>query len=237
MKRALLVIAKRPHPGQTKTRLTPPLSPEQAAQLYECFLLDTLDLARAVPGVDRFILYTPINEAAYFTQLAPDFRLLVQNGHTLGERLDNALTSCLNNEFDQVVIINSDGPTLPATHIIQAFTLLEQTEAVFGPSEDGGYYLIGLTQPQPHLLRKVQMSTPIVLKDTLMLAKKEKVKVSLLPKWYDVDTSDDLQRLIRELEDLPNGLATNTKSFLSDYLLHTQCECVTHISNLQSLAL
>ena len=231
MKRALLVIAKRPQPGKTKTRLTPLLSPEQAAQLYECFLLDTLDLARAVPGVNRFILYTPVNEAAYFAQLAPDFRLLGQHGQTLGERLDNALTDCLNNGFDQVAIINSDGPTLPAAHISQTFTLLEAAEAVFGPSEDGGYYLIGLTRSQSRLLREVKMSTPTVLKDTLRLAKEEAVRVSLLPKWYDVDTFTDLQRLIRELETLPDGVAVNTRQVLNDYLLNTQSKSVRKGTN------
>ncbi len=214
-KRALLVIAKRPHPGQTKTRLTPSLSAGQASQLYECFLRDTLDLARAVRDVTRFILYTPTCESAYFAKLAPDFALLAQTGGNLGERLDNAIVHCLNNGFRQVVIMNSDGPTLPAAHVAQAFTLLNKSEAVFGPSEDGGYYLVGLTRPQPRLLREVQMSTPAVLQDTLTLAREEGVPVSLLPRWYDVDTISDLERLALELRKQSSGIAQHTRTFLS----------------------
>ncbi|HEX9923390.1 MAG TPA: TIGR04282 family arsenosugar biosynthesis glycosyltransferase [Anaerolineae bacterium] len=214
MNRALLVIAKRPQAGQTKTRLTPPLTGEQAASLYECLLCDTLDLARTVPAVSRFVLYTPPAEMDYFEQLAPDFQRLPQQGSGLGARLDNALTFCLTNGFDQVVVMNSDGPTLPADHLTQAFDQLNQVDVVLGPSEDGGYYLIGLTQPRPRLLREVKMSTPVVLQDTLTLAEAEHLTVALLPRWYDVDTGDDLRRLALELRHADNGLARHTEEFL-----------------------
>lgn len=209
-----MVIAKRPLPGRTKTRLSPPLSAAQAMQLYECFLRDTLDLVRAVPNVTRFVLYTPNNESAYFANLAPDFDLLAQRGKNLGERLDNALAHGLRSGFGQVVIMNSDGPTLPASYLVQAFDQLNQAEAVFGPSEDGGYYLVGMTRRHPRLLRLVKMSTPTVLQDTLALAQEEGVRVSLLPQWYDVDTVNDLHHLRRELETKPNGVAPHTRALL-----------------------
>ena len=59
LKNALLTVAKRPAPGRTKTRLTPPLSPDQAAALYECFLLDTLEMMRRVPNTQPIIAYLP----------------------------------------------------------------------------------------------------------------------------------------------------------------------------------
>ena len=216
MKRALLVIAKRPRAGQTKTRLSPPLSSEQAATLYECLLRDTLDLAREVPEVTRFILYAPLDQENYFKQLAPDFELLLQVGNGLGERLDNALTHCLSRDFAQAVVINSDGPTLPTAYVTQAFDLLNQVEVVLGPAEDGGYYLIGLTHPQPRLLREIEMSTPTVLQDTLTLAEQGNLQVALSPTWYDIDTASDLQRLKDELRGELNGLAYYTYKFLSD---------------------
>ncbi|MBI4790912.1 MAG: TIGR04282 family arsenosugar biosynthesis glycosyltransferase [Chloroflexi bacterium] len=212
-KRALLVIAKRPTPGQTKTRLCPTLSPEQAAALYECFLRDTLDLARRVPNVARFVLYLPQNETHYFEQLAPDFRLLRQTGNDLGERLDNATTHCLNLGFQQVIVLNSDSPTLPAVHVACAFDCLDHADVVFGPCEDGGYYLIGLTRPQPRLLRDVQMSTPTVLRDTLELARQEKLSVELLPTWYDVDMTENLRQLQEELRGTPRAQARYTRGF------------------------
>lgn len=214
MKRALLVIAKRPVPGQTKTRLSPPLSAEQATLLYECFLRDTLDLARAVPDVTRLIAYLPAGEADYFRETAPDFDLVLQRGASLGERLDHALTHCLHGGFDRAVIMDSDSPTLPAPYVVRAFDLLDEADLVLGPCDDGGYYLIGLTRPQPRLLREVQMSTPKVLRDTLALAEQESLRTALAPTWYDVDTIRDLQRMEDELGMAKNGLAHHTREWL-----------------------
>ncbi len=222
---ALLVIAKRPAPGQTKTRLTPPFSSEQAAQLYECFLCDTLDLARAVPGVTRLIHYAPLDAADYFQHLAPDFGLTPQVGESLGERLDNVLTHCLCEGFRRAVIMDSDSPTLPAAYVAQAFVKLDAADVVLGPCDDGGYYLIGLTRPQPRLLREVQMSTPNVLRDTLALAGEENLRVALLPTWYDVDTAQEFQRLQIELRTAINGTARHTRAMLAPIRLR---EAVAH---------
>ena len=213
MKQALLVIAKRPAPGKTKTRLTPPLKAAEAARLYECLLQDTLELTRAVPGVERLIAYAPHNESEYFARIAPDFDLVPQTGANLGERLDNALTQCLQDGFTRVVIMDSDSPTLPSVYVARAFEALDTADVVLGPCEDGGYYLIGLAHPQPRLLREVRMSTPNVTRDTLALAQEEGLRVSLLPVWFDVDTRDELERLRRELHGATNGLARHTREF------------------------
>lgn len=214
MKNALLVIAKRPMPGQTKTRLTPPLSAEHAAKLYECFLQDTLDLARAVPNVTRFIAYAPLGADEYFTRLAPDYALVPQIGNDLGERLDNALTQCLRDGFARAVIMDSDSPTLPARYIANAFDALNEADIVLGPCDDGGYYLIGLTRPHPRLLRDVKMSTPNVLLDTLAIAREDNLKVALTERWYDVDTTTELEHLREELRAARNGTAPRTRKFL-----------------------
>lgn len=212
---ALLVIAKRPTPGQTKTRLTPPLTAEQAAALYECLLVDTLDLVRRVSETDHLIAFLPADARAYFTALAPDFGLVLQAGAGLGERLDNALTGCLKRGYERAVIMNSDGPTLPAVCLEHAFEALRDgADVALGPSADGGYYLIGVKQPAPRLLREVHMSTPTVLADTLALAAEEGLRVELLPAWYDVDEAADLVRLARELADAPPEMAPHTRGFL-----------------------
>src|SRR6266516_1600481 len=120
MRRTLLVVAKRPAAGQTKTRLCPPLTGAAAAALYECFLLDTLDLMRRVPGVARGIVYLPEADAAYFRATAPDMAYTPQRGADLGERLDNLLTDALAAGARQAIVIDSDSPTLPAAYIVQA---------------------------------------------------------------------------------------------------------------------
>jgi len=194
----LLVVAKQPIPGQTKTRLCPPLTPIQAADLYECFLLDTLDMMRKVQGVRRVIGYLPENAEGYFAQLAPDMELVCQRGDSLGERLDSLISAALANGSPRAVVMDSDSPTLPAAYVSLAFERLNGADVVLGPTMDGGYYLIGMKQPQPTLLRQVSMSTPHVLADTLELAKASRLAVSLLPTWYDIDTIGDLQQLVSE---------------------------------------
>ncbi|MCP4356405.1 MAG: glycosyltransferase [Chloroflexi bacterium] len=215
--KALLIMAKRPFPGKTKTRLTPPFSAAEAAELYACFLRDTLDLARAVPDVIPFVAYSPPDEETTddFRKLAPDFNLIPQTGNTLGERLDTVLSHCLYNGYTQVAAMNSDSPTLPAAYLTKAFTHLDDpaTDVVLGPCEDGGYYLIGCKRPISRLVCEVQMSTAHVLQDTLTIAQAEKLRVSLLPAWYDVDEVSELHRLRTELQTRPET-ARHTRCFL-----------------------
>jgi rSAM/selenodomain-associated transferase 1 len=218
---ALIVVAKRPAAGHTKTRLSPSLSSDQAAALYECFLRDTLDLmrrvAQRVPHVKPVIAYLPHDAEGYFAKLAPEFDRIVQTGDDLGARLDDALQHYLALGYERVAIMNSDGPTLPVEHLVEAFEgLSNHADVVLGPSDDGGYYLIGLKKPAPRLLRDVQMSTPRVAADTLALAEAEGLRVKLLPVWYDVDDVAALRRLNDELATAPAHVAPHTRSFLRD---------------------
>ncbi|MEM7111968.1 MAG: TIGR04282 family arsenosugar biosynthesis glycosyltransferase [Chloroflexota bacterium] len=204
MKRALIIMAKRPFPGQTKTRLTPPFTPETAAQLYECLLQDTLSSVRTTAALTDnltpVIAFSPKHEEAYFQQLAPNFILLPQQGSTLSERLDNVLTSSLQNGYAQVAAINSDSPSLPPAYLTQAFAELDKpaTDLVLGPVSDGGYYLIGWKRPLSPTVLRVQMSTPHVLNDTLQVAADFKLKTVLLPSWHDIDEIEDLEEAMRE---------------------------------------
>lgn len=202
MQGSLLVVAKRPAPGQTKTRLCPPLTAEMAAALYECFLYDTLDIMRRVPDVQRSVVYLPHDAGDYFRRLAPDMTLVAQHGNSLGERLDHLLTGALAQGAARAVVINSDSPTLPAAYVQEAFARLDAADVVIGPCRDGGYYLIGMKRPHPRLLHEVRMSTPDVLADTLALAASMEVAVSLLPEWYDVDTVAELEQLRTEVASL-----------------------------------
>jgi uncharacterized protein len=217
MQRMLLVVAKQPAAGQTKTRLCPPLTGDAAAALYACFLRDTLDVMRQVPNVECGIVYLPESALDYFSTLAPDMQLSLQQGNDLGERLDHLLTVALEAGASQAVVMDSDSPTLPADYLVQAFDALAGScDVVLGPCEDGGYYLIGLKRPQPRLLREVQMSTPHVVRDTLALAEQLDLNVALLPTWYDVDTVAELDRLRSELRNAPAHVAHHTRAFLAE---------------------
>lgn len=218
-RRALMVVAKQPAPGQTKTRLSPPLNAEEAASLYECFLRDTLDIVRTANQVIAFqsiIAYMPDGAEPYFRDLAPDFELLPQQGADLSERLNNATIHALTvGGCDQVVIMDSDSPTLPTENLSHAFTALDRADMSLGPCDDGGYYLIGLKRPEPDLFLKVTMSTPQVIKDTLAQAAAKGLTVAMLPSCYDIDYVADLRRMIDELAALPKATAIHTRGFLA----------------------
>jgi rSAM/selenodomain-associated transferase 1 len=217
--RILLVVAKAPVAGQTKTRLCPPLDGATAAALYTCFLRDTLALMEQVADVRHMIGYLPEDAAGYFRELAPQMALAPQRGADLGERLDNLLADALAAGAGAAVVMDSDSPTLPAAYVQQAFAELEAgADVVIGPCEDGGYYLIGLRRPQPRLLREVQMSTPHVLRDTLAIAAELGLRAALLPAWYDVDTAAELARLREELRVAPPEVAPHTREFLNNHI-------------------
>ena len=217
---ALIVVAKRPASGKTKTRLSPLLTPELASALYESFLLDTLDQMRQVANSHHVIAY--LDERDYFQRLAPDFELIPQEGDDLGERLDRALTSYLSRGYQHAVIMDSDSPTLPADYLSQAFKVLSDgADVVLGPCDDGGYYLIGIKRPAPRLLREVHMSTPTVAAETIVLAKDEGLNLISLPSWYDVDDAASLSRLRQEIEALHPSVAVHTRQFLQQDEIQT----------------
>ncbi len=219
MNRALIIVAKQPEAGRTKTRLSPPLNGQQAAALYHHFLLDTLELMQQVEIAQPILAYTPDEALPFFRDLAPDgFEFVPQVGPDLGERLHNVLSACLQNGYQQAVVMDSDSPTLPVDTLRRAFRELDEpaTDVVLGPCEDGGYYLIGLKEPCADLFRGVPMSTPQVAAETLQRAQEQGLRVAQLPRWYDVDLYADIQRLDEELCALPDDRARHTRAFLAE---------------------
>lgn len=113
--------------------------------------------------------------------------------------------------------MDSDSPTLPVAFLEQAFRALDDpaVDVVLGPCDDGGYYLIGLRAPCPALFRGIVMSTSTVAAETLERARARGLRVACLPSWYDVDTPEDLERLIQELHARPDDQARHTRAVLS----------------------
>lgn len=211
---ALIIFAKQPDPNNTKTRLSPPLNREDAARLYTCFLADILATAREVEGARRFIFYDPPAAEAYFAGLAPDFLLLPQSGGELGKRMHLALAELLSRGYRRVVLAGSDLPHLRAPALQQGFVALRDgAEVVLGPSADGGYYLVGLTRPQPELF-DLPMSTPDVLRQTVERIRRLNLRYVLLREEFDVDTIADLKRLAAHLEANPDIPARYTRGWL-----------------------
>lgn len=195
--RAIIVMAKRPRPGATKTRMMPTLTASCAAELYEALLLDTIDMLTARDDCTTLIAVDEAESVDYFTTVAPDLGQVAQGPGALGDRLDRVLTDALGQGFSEVFAINSDGPDLPPEHLDVAFGALDEpeTDLVFGPNVDGGYYLIGWKAPWPKVVTNVTMSTPTVLADSLRIAESLGATVTLAPEWFDVDVPEDLERL------------------------------------------
>ena len=117
-RQALFVMAKDPKAGQVKTRLCPPLTPEVAAGLYQCFLLDVLDLVAGLPGVDPVVAFSPPESHEEFSRLASGrFRLIPQEGADLGARLENAFRVLFQHGYDRVAAVSTDSPDLPAEYL------------------------------------------------------------------------------------------------------------------------
>ena len=219
---ALAVMTKAPRAGQVKTRLVPPLSPEEAARLNVSFLRDTANaIAKACGTSARGVgVYTPIGaEAAYIDILPNDFELLPQRGGGFGERLSFATADLFQCGFDSVCLIDSDSPTVSANVYAEAVEMLSKAgdRVVLGPSDDGGYYLIGLKRNHLQLFERIDWSTERVLEQTKQRARELNLEVSLLPIGYDVDDAATLRRLCDELlsEKSERDLAPNTRAFLA----------------------
>ena len=216
---AVAIMAKAPLPGQVKTRLCPPLSPDAAAGLYRCFLLDKIQQVRALERARPVIAYAPEDAGQIFGAMAPDLELLPQRGADLGVRLTGILERLLGAGHDGAVAIDSDTPTLPVRLLQQAVDRLAddpQLDVVLGPTEDGGYYLIGLKAPQPVLFTDMPWSTADVLPETVRRAEGRRLRLAQLSPWYDVDTSEDLERLRAELARSEARVAPHTRRFFQN---------------------
>ena len=210
---AVAIICKTPIAGRSKTRLSPPLRPEECAAISACFIRDlaaTIDaLARADRDVVGYAVYTPIGSEARLQARLPDgFRLMPQSDGDLGERLLNATVDLLNAGHDGAILVNSDSPTLPLSILRDAVDAVRQGDAaVLSPALDGGYTLIGLSNPHARLFADIPWSTPQVHRLTLERAREIELPVIDVPQWYDIDDEYTLHLLQAELAGEPLAFA------------------------------
>lgn len=199
---AVIVFARAPRPGVTKTRLIPALGAEGAAELYGCFVADTLENLACLPA-DIIVAAAEPEDAEGIKRTlrdgCPCAHFLLQSQGDLGHRIGAAAADALGRGHSRVVVIGTDSPTLPAGIIAQALELAASHDCVLGPSFDGGYYLIGLRAVLHALLEDIDWSSPQVLSQTLAHARQEGLDVALLEPWYDVDTPRDLAFLKKHL--------------------------------------
>ncbi len=194
IKRVLGVFAKQPLPGRVKTRLSPPLSAAEAAELYGVFLRETVT-AMGRAGIELVLCYA--GDEAYFRCAFPGLPLLPQGEGDLGARMDRALRKLLASGYGAAALIGSDTPDFPVTLIGEAFAALLQAEVVVAPAPDGGYVLIGGRRPVPELFRDIPWSTAGVLAATRRRAAEAAVAYREIGGWEDVDDLASLRRLLK----------------------------------------
>jgi uncharacterized protein len=200
---ALVIFAKAPIPGQVKTRLCPPLTPDEAATLHGSFVLDTLERTKLATTTlklpfDRYLACAPSSTHVFFKIMEErhGVKVINQVGEDLGARMNQAYETIFARGYQHVLIIGTDVPTVPFDHFAKARAQLESHDLVLGPALDGGYYLIGLKRTTPELFTGIPWSTNEVLKLTQEKAASLGLETSLIQPWRDVDTLPDLQALI-----------------------------------------
>lgn len=194
----LLIFCKAPIPGQVKTRLTPSLTPEQAAETHRQLATTTLQIATAQPCCPIQLWCSPNTQSNFFAYAAQTFPLSLhqQQGEDLGARMHYALAKALKN-YSYAMIIGTDCPLLTPTTLQEACIALKKNDIVLAPAEDGGYVLIGCKAPQPVLFEDMPWGSDRVLPLTRERIRQQSLTAFELATHWDVDTIDDYHRWLR----------------------------------------
>lgn len=205
MEQKLIVFLKWPEKGKVKTRLAAALGDEEAACIYKKLAEDTVSAVRPLAGKSTDVVIAfdpPERETEIRKWIRGPFKFLSQGDGGLGMRLSRAAHAAFKEGAEKVVLVGSDSPELDAFTVNRAFWALSRKEVVIGPSEDGGYYLIGLKEARDaFLFDRIPWSTPEVLKTTLKKAHDSGISYELLPEKADIDTIDDLKHLLGSKHD------------------------------------
>jgi uncharacterized protein len=189
MKNGLIIFARNPRYGKVKTRLAASLGNETALAVYTTLLRHTKEIAAATEA-DKFLFYSDSTgedkEAAGFTEM-------LQQGSSLGQRMQHAFDALFAKGYEKLVIIGSDCLELTTDIIHEAFSRLDTSDVVIGPAKDGGYYLLGIKESTPVLFRDISWSTPLVLRQTMAICEDCCMRYSLLPELADIDEAADWQ--------------------------------------------
>ncbi len=219
--RTLVIMAKAPRAGGVKSRLAQNLPPSAVVELYRCLLEDTLALARSFEDVEVAMMCPP-SDVADLSQVAGEVRVVAQEGEGLAAGLASVFAHFATGVAQakacatRVIALDSDSPHLPASVLLRAFETLASRDLVVGPTEDGGYYLVGATASYPGLFTGVGMGTTNALEALLARARSLGLSVGLMDPFYDIDVEADLSRLAAELEREP-GRAPRTAAWLVEW--------------------
>lgn len=192
----LIIFMKYPRPGAVKTRLQPEISPDGSYRLFRAMCEDLVANLGDSEQFDLQIHFWPPESASQMRDwLGEHLAFVPQISGNLGEKMNVTIANSLADGYRKVAIIGSDLPTLDAARINLAFNNLDSSDAVFGPTNDGGYYLVGMHQPLPALFENIPWSTDLVYAKTMEVANSNHISVALLPQESDIDTIQEVRQL------------------------------------------
>lgn len=216
MKQALIIFTRIPVQGKTKTRMMPHFSPRQCAALHACFLMDIRKQCEAC-GADIFVSYAA--ESGKLERLrellGEEKQYLPQAGENLGGRMLDAFQKVFEKGYDSCVLIGTDVPELRERCLRKAFWQLQERDVVFGRTEDGGYYLVGMKQPQPLVFGLDAYGHSRVLKETLERMSEAGLTAGFTNTLSDMDTPEDLRGFYRRIRLDPELAAGKTGRFVT----------------------
>lgn len=202
----LLIFVKYPEPGKVKTRLSRHFSPEDSAELYMKMVEDLYARLVKNDGSENYavhVYYSPVDKRTAFSDwLGPTASLYPQEGTGLGEKLTNAMKKSFDSGYEKAAAIGSDCIDLSVQEINSAFETLDRNtqnsikrEVVVGPTNDGGYYLIGSSRFIPELFERIPWSTEKVYQETIDKLAGLGLHYAELGYKYDIDSIDEVRQL------------------------------------------
>jgi rSAM/selenodomain-associated transferase 1 len=190
-KDAIIILAKAPLPKHVKTRLMGHLTDEERLNLYESLLKETVKKLTGIEGVDTLICYWPMDAKDYFMQFG--LEIFPQSDGDIGTRMFNALKKVFDMSYKKAVIVGVDIPDLSSEPALKALEMLDKKDIVFGPSFDGGYYMVGMKKPLREIFEDIEWSTKATLKQSIEKASEQGYNLHFTETLLDIDTPDDLK--------------------------------------------
>ncbi|EJO5345977.1 TIGR04282 family arsenosugar biosynthesis glycosyltransferase [Clostridium botulinum] len=219
----LIIMTRIPVPYKTKTRLMEIFTGQQCADIHKCFLKDIFDMCEILKdSIDIYITYSDEGDFSIIEPSIPNFaKVFPQSGKDIGEKMKNAVGYVLNKGYKKVILIGSDIPEIQSRDILKAFDILEYKDLCFGPTLDGGYYLVGMKKLNEVVFKNdIKWGDKSVFYSTMELLNKQNLTVDFVGKYEDMDTKEDIKNLVYRLNCKLNKydiIPKNTKEYLEDW--------------------
>jgi rSAM/selenodomain-associated transferase 1 len=212
--KALVIMTRIPIPNKTKTRLMTILSPEECAEIHRAFLRDIVETGSKVEDIDLYLFYGDEGPLEVIEDIVREgMTTLPQRGKDLGEKMRNIFAELFERGYERVVLMGADIPEVGRGDLERAFNELEFKDLVFGPTLDGGYYLVGMNNLHEMVFDPgIKWGTPQVFQETLEVIKRSGVEVGLIRSHEDIDTKEDLKEFWNRIE--KGNSCENTRRYL-----------------------